>query len=65
MKEVFDKITNWPADFNIHPTIKKIYEERIKNFNNNEPLDWATMESLAYGTLLKDGYGVRLSGQDV
>lgn len=35
LKEVFDKITQWPADFNIHPTIKKIYEERIKNFNNN------------------------------
>jgi 2-oxoglutarate dehydrogenase E1 component len=57
--------TVWPKDFNIPPTIKKIYDERKNNFNNNEPLDWATMECLAFATLLKEGYGVRLSGQDV
>lgn len=65
MSDVFKKVTTWPKDFNIHPTIKKIFDERIKNFNNNENLDWATMESLAFGTLLAEGYGVRLSGQDV
>ena len=65
LDEVFKKLTTWPQDFNIHPTIQKIYEERIKNYQNNDNLDWATMESLAFGTLLKQGYGVRLSGQDV
>lgn len=63
--EIFKKITTWPQDFRIHPTIKKIVEERIKNFNNNDMLDWATMESLAFGSLLHEGYGIRLSGQDV
>lgn len=63
--DIFKKVTTWPQDFTIHPTIKKIFEERIKNFNNNDPLDWATMESLAFGTLLQEGYGLRLSGQDV
>ena len=43
LSEVFKKITTWPADYVLHPTIKKIFEERIKNFNNSENLDWATM----------------------
>lgn len=50
--DLFNKITTWPSDFNIHPVIKKIYQERINNFNNNENLDWATMESLAWATVL-------------
>lgn len=52
LSDVFKKVTTWPSDFTIHPTIKKIFEERIKNFTNNESLDWATMESLAFGTLV-------------
>lgn len=65
LNSVFETITTWPENFNIHPTIKKIYDERRKHFHNNENLDWATMESLAFGSLLQEGYGVRLSGQDV
>lgn len=63
--ELFHKITNWPSDFHVHPTIRKIYEERIRAFTHHEPLDWATCESLAWATLLHEGYGVRVSGQDV
>jgi 2-oxoglutarate dehydrogenase complex dehydrogenase (E1) component-like enzyme len=33
LAELFHKITSWPADFHVHPTIRKIYEERIKNFS--------------------------------
>ena len=65
LSQLFHKITTWPADFHLHPTIRKIYEERIKCFTHKEPLDWATMESLAWATLLHEGYGVRVSGQDV
>ena len=43
LNDIFKKITTVPSDFNIHPTIKKIFEERVKNFTQNEPLDWATM----------------------
>lgn len=35
LTEIINKVTTWPSDFNIHPTIKKIYEERIKNFKND------------------------------
>jgi len=62
---VFKKITTLPIGFNVHPTIKKIFDERVRSMNQNENLDWATMESLAFATLLHEGYGVRLSGQDV
>ena len=53
LKEIFYKITVWPKNFNIHPTIKKIFEDRTKNFNQGENIDWATMESLAFGTLIQ------------
>lgn len=65
LSDLFHKITTWPADFHVHPTIRKIYEERIRSFSHRENLDWATMESLAWATLLHEGYGVRVSGQDV
>lgn len=63
--EVFMKLISWPQNFNIHPTIKKIMDERIRTVKENDHLDWATMQSLAFATLLNEGYGIRLSGQDV
>lgn len=35
LTDLFKKITTWPADFNLHPVIRKIYQERINNFDNN------------------------------
>lgn len=64
LSDLFKKITTWPANFNIHPIVKKLYEERIKLFNNNEPLDWPTLESLCWASVLQEGYGVRVSGED-
>jgi len=58
------KITDLPKDFNIHKTLTKIFENKRKMFTEGQPIDWATAESLAFGTLLNDGFSVRLSGQD-
>ena len=58
------KITTIPNNFNIHKTLKKIFENKQKMFNNNHPIDWSTAEALAFGTLLTEGFSVRLSGQD-
>jgi 2-oxoglutarate dehydrogenase E1 component len=58
------KITNIPNDFNIHKTLKKIFESKQKMFTDNTPIDWTTAEALAFGTLLEEGFSVRLSGQD-
>jgi len=58
------KITTIPDNLKIHKTLKKIFENKQKMFTNNLPIDWSTAESLAFGTLLEEGFSVRLSGQD-
>ena len=62
---VAKKIHEIPADFNAHRRIKKIYGDRLTSVLNGKGIDWATSESLALATLLDEGYGVRISGQDV
>ena len=58
------KITTIPKNFSIHKTLKKIFENKQRMFTNKLPIDWSTAESLAFGTLLEEGFSVRLSGQD-
>jgi len=65
IKVVGKEIHTLPEDFNPHKRIQKIYNDRQQSINEGKNIDWATAESLAFATLLKDGYGVRLSGQDV
>ena len=62
---VAKKIHEIPADFNVHRRIKKIYGDRLTSVTKGKGIDWATSESLALATLLDEGYGVRISGQDV
>ena len=58
------KITEVPKNFNIHKTLLKLFSVKNKMFEENYPIDWSTAEALAFGTLLKEGFSVRLSGQD-
>ena len=62
--EVAKAIYQIPADFNAHKKIEKIYKDRLTSIQEGKNIDWATAENLAFATLLKEGYGVRLSGQD-
>ena len=62
--EIGEKISKLPADFNIHKTLKKIFDLRLNSLKNGEAIDWSMAESLAFGTLLTEGFSVRLSGQD-
>ncbi len=64
IKKIGGKITSMPENFNAHPTIKKIFENKKKMFLTGKGFDWATAEHLAFATLLDEGYPVRLSGQD-
>ncbi|KAJ3281197.1 2-oxoglutarate dehydrogenase E1 component [Borealophlyctis nickersoniae] len=57
--------STYPADFTVHPNLAKILKAREKSIKDGEGIDWATAESLAFGTLLAEGKHVRLSGQDV
>ena len=64
IKRIGKKITYIPEDFHVHPTIRKIFENKKKMFEKGEGFDFATAEQLAFATLLDEGTPVRLSGQD-
>jgi len=57
-------LTTIPEGFNAHKTIVRQMQHKAKMFETGEGIDWATAEALAFGTLLKEGAAVRLSGQD-
>ena len=62
---VFDSLMKWPEGFQPLRKVEKLLQDKIKLFDNENKLDWATGELMAYGTLLLDGKDVRMSGQDV
>ncbi|WP_062226549.1 2-oxoglutarate dehydrogenase E1 component [Aureimonas frigidaquae] len=64
LKEFGRRLTEVPADFNVHRTIQRFLDNRAKSIETGEGIDWATGEALAFATLLADGHPVRLSGQD-
>ena len=64
LKEISNKINIIPEKMNIHKTISKIMENRKLSVINGKKIDWSTAEALAFGTLLEEGYPVRLVGQD-
>jgi 2-oxoglutarate dehydrogenase E1 component len=64
-KKVFDALMKWPQDFTPLRKVEKIIQDKIKLYNEEGKVDWATGELLAYGSLLLEGKDVRMSGQDV
>ena len=64
LKEISKKINTIPEEVNIHKTINKILEIRKETVEQGHGIDWSTAESLAFGSLLEEGYPVRLVGQD-
>ncbi|MBV8238948.1 MAG: 2-oxoglutarate dehydrogenase E1 component, partial [Sphingomonas sp.] len=66
--KLFDAIgrllTTVPDSISIHKTLARVIDAKREMFRTGEGFDWATGEALAYGSLLSEGYGVRLSGQD-
>jgi 2-oxoglutarate dehydrogenase E1 component len=65
LREIGAKISQVPKDFRVHRTIQRFLDARMKAIETGEGIDWATAESLAFGSLLVGGHKVRLSGQDV
>ena len=64
LKEIGKKLTEMPADFEVHRTLNRFLDNRRKIFETGENVDWATAEALAFGSILLDGNPIRLSGQD-
>ena len=65
LDEVATVITQLPTSKKFLRKISRLIEARHKMYFEDNQLDWAMGELLAYGTLLKEGYDVRMSGQDV
>ncbi|HEX8842577.1 MAG TPA: 2-oxoglutarate dehydrogenase E1 component, partial [Sphingomicrobium sp.] len=64
LKRLGEVLTTVPEDFNIHKTLQRILDAKKEMFASGEGFDWATAEALAFGSLLAEDHGVRLSGQD-
>jgi len=62
--KISNKINFSPENINLHKTIIKILKFRKQSVLNEKNIDWSTAESLAFGSLLEEGYPVRLVGQD-
>lgn len=64
LKEIGRKLTEVPKGFEVHKTIGRFLDNRRAAIDSGEGIDWATAESLAFGSILSEGNPVRLSGQD-
>ncbi|EYD76472.1 2-oxoglutarate dehydrogenase E1 component [Rubellimicrobium mesophilum DSM 19309] len=62
--EIGRALTTAPAGFALHKTVDRLLDAKRQMFASGEGFDWATGEALAFGSLLTEGYPVRLSGQD-
>ena len=65
VRDLGHKVTILPATGNFHRLVKKIFEARANSINTGKDIDWGTAESLAFSSLIQDGFNVRISGQDV
>lgn len=62
--ELLERICEYPKGFTAHPKIKRLLAQRVEMAQGQRPLDWASAELLALGSLAELGHRVRLSGQD-
>jgi len=62
--QLSDNLLNIPDDFELHPRVAKIMQERHKMASGDQLVDWGFGETLAYASLVDQGHAVRLSGQD-
>ena len=67
-KDLFHKlskvITTIPDNFKPHNRINKIYQDRVKMMNGELKMDWGFAETMAYASILNDGFQIRIDGQD-
>jgi len=65
LRALSERLAAVPPGFKLHPRAEKVVADRRAMGEGKLPLDWGMGETLAYATLLDDGYGVRLSGEDM
>ncbi|MEO8487317.1 MAG: 2-oxoglutarate dehydrogenase E1 component, partial [Betaproteobacteria bacterium] len=65
LEEIAAKLATVPDHFKLHSRVERVVADRKAMGEGKLPLDWGMGETLAYATILEDGFGVRLSGEDV
>jgi 2-oxoglutarate dehydrogenase E1 component len=65
LRSIAEEILTLPEGFALHPRAKAIHEGRWAMSRGEQAIDWGFAENLAYATLLKAGYPIRFTGQDV
>jgi len=64
LQRLAERVTSVPEGFTVHPTVGRVIEARKQMAAGKLPVDWGMAETLAYASLLSNGYDVRISGQD-
>ena len=64
LEGIFRQLTNYPEGFNPHPKLVRQFEAREKQYASDGDFEWAVGEALAIGSLLTEGFDVRLAGED-
>mgnify|MGYP006266302771 CR=1 FL=1 len=64
LRQIGQVLTEPPADFTVHPKLKRFIKDRRERVESGKSFDWALAESMAFGSLLLEGHPVRLSGED-
>ncbi|MEL6915161.1 MAG: 2-oxoglutarate dehydrogenase E1 component [Pseudomonadota bacterium] len=63
-EEVAGALTRLPEGFAVHKTVQRMLDTKARLLEAGEGIDWATGEALAFGSLMTEGFPVRLAGQD-
>jgi len=64
LDRIFRQLTAYPDGFTPHPKLARQFETRMKQFESEHDVDWATAEAMAIGSLILEGHPVRLAGED-
>jgi 2-oxoglutarate dehydrogenase E1 component len=64
LQSIAEHLHRIPDGFRIHPKLERFIRGREEAMESGEGIDWSFAESLAFGSLLTEGYSVRLSGED-
>ncbi|NNE80758.1 MAG: 2-oxoglutarate dehydrogenase E1 component [Silicimonas sp.] len=64
MEEIGAALCSVPEGFPVHKTVMRLLDTKKEMFDSGKGFDWSTAEALAFGSLLTEGFPVRLSGQD-
>lgn len=65
LREIGQASVRVPVDFEVHPRLQRHIKSRVQSLQSGEGIDWGTAEALAFGSLMLDGFDIRISGQDV